>query len=83
MVPDCNLCEGKYDHICEFDEDRYNQLTDDMKKFGIIRKIIQPSPKKNDEENRYPFWSTKHVYDSSIETWESIQRQYLSLSNPA
>ena len=50
---------NEHDHICEFNSD---QLTEDMKKFGIIKKYIQPNPENDDEERKYPFWATSHNY---------------------
>lgn len=69
LIQECDLCNKEIDHICEFNENPINRLTDEMKKFGIIGKIIQPKPKIDGEEKKFPFWSTRHIYDSSNEVW--------------
>ncbi len=69
LIQECNLCDKEIDHICEFNENPINRLTDEMKKFGIIGKIIQPKPKVDGEEKKIPFWSTRHIYDCSNEFW--------------
>ena len=69
MKSECDLCNNETEHICEFNENSINRLTDEMKNFGIIGKIIQPKPKIDGEEKKFPFWSTRHIYDSSNEVW--------------
>ena len=69
LESECDLCNNETEHICEFNQNSINQLTDEMKKIGIIGKIIQPKPKVDGEEKKIPFWSTRHIYDSSNEFW--------------
>ena len=68
LIQECNLCDKEIDHICEFNENPINRLTDEMKKFGIIGKIIQPKPKVDGEEKKignaeYPDESLAKITD--------------------
>ena len=53
LESECDLCNNETEHICEFNQNSINQLTDEMKKFGIIGKIIQPKPKVDGEEKKF------------------------------